>query len=232
MPDVPPPSAPLPAPTREARERVVELLSLHFAEDRLSMEEFERRVTAAYAAPRSADLEALVADLPAPSAAPAATGAATTDVVPAEGKIVAVLSSNERRGHAIVPRHLKVVSVLGNAELDLRRAVFAPGVTEIEVKAVLGNVEITLPAGVRVEMTGQAFLASFGAWTRAPEGDETGADTTLPAPRTPEIVVRLTGRAVLASVEVRAPKRASREELPSWGDWRAWAERVKAERNR
>ena len=50
-----------------------------------------------------------------------------------------------------VPRHLSVRTLLGNVELDLTQAVFAPGVTEIELHAFMGNIEIQLPKNVGVE---------------------------------------------------------------------------------
>lgn len=46
------------------RERAVRLLSDHFAEGRLDAEEFDRRVTAAYAATYVDELRVLFADLP------------------------------------------------------------------------------------------------------------------------------------------------------------------------
>jgi Domain of unknown function (DUF1707) len=51
------------------RERVVELLRAHAAEGRLSADELEERLGAAYAAQTRADLRPLLADLPAASPA-------------------------------------------------------------------------------------------------------------------------------------------------------------------
>ena len=80
---------------------------------------------------------------------------------------------------------------VGSMELDLRRAEFPRGVTEIRVKAVLGNIEIELPDHVRVEHEGHALLAVFSVRGRSPrrESDDTP-------------VVRITGRSILANVEV------------------------------
>ena len=58
----------LPA-TRE-REAVIAQLSAGFADDRLSLEEFESRVSAAYRATTTTDLVALAADLPEMPAVP------------------------------------------------------------------------------------------------------------------------------------------------------------------
>jgi Domain of unknown function (DUF1707) len=52
---------------RRAREAALACLSESFARDELSLDDFERRVDAAYAAGAERELEALVADLGAPS---------------------------------------------------------------------------------------------------------------------------------------------------------------------
>jgi hypothetical protein len=173
------------APTLGARERVVDLLQLRFADDNLSIEDYERRVALAYKAATPAELESLVSDL-APPAGTSVTGGPTV--------IKAILSNNERNGPMQVPRHLQVVSILGNVELDLSDATFAPGVTEIAVSAVFGNVEITVPFGVRVECFGDALFGNFDYKAASIVGYPTAADRT----------VRITGHASFSSVEIGA----------------------------
>lgn len=188
MPDLPikrvVPSAEAVVPLSEARERVVTLLSHHFAAGALTMEEFERRVSSVYGATGSAALDNLIADLPV----------IATSTAPAEGKLSAILSHTARHGTMVVPRHLKLVVFMGNVELDLRDATFAPGVSEIEVSATLGNVEITMPPGVRVECTGNAFLGSFESRLRTTQS--TGAAAAS------DTIVRVLGRATLSSVDI------------------------------
>lgn len=191
MPDLPikrpAPSAEAAVPLSEARERVVAMLSHHFAAGALTMEEFERRVSSVYGASASAALDLLVADLPA-----IATVSGTP--VPAEGKLSAILSNTVRHGTLVVPRHLRIVAALANVELDLRDATFAPGVSEIEVSATMANVEITMPPGVRVECTGSAFLGSFESRRRSIQSSGAAA--------TSDTIVRVLGRATLSSVEI------------------------------
>lgn len=170
-------------PALSARERVVDLLQLRFADDSLSKDEFERRVAVAYQVRTLGELDALVADL-----APATLVA----VVPESGRIVTILSNNERNGAMPVPRRLEIVSILGNVELDLTDATFGSGVTEIEISAVFGNVEITVPFGIRVESAGNAFLGNF----------EYEAANIAGYPSDAERVVRITGHAVFSSVEI------------------------------
>jgi hypothetical protein len=186
-----PPSAPATAalarasaiPSLDARESVVELLQRRFTDDSLSLDEFERRAAVAYQAKTVAELDALVSDL-----APAET----IVTVPENGRIITVLSNNERAGAMAVPRHLEIVSIFGNVEMDLTHATFGAGVTDLNVSAVFGNVEITVPSGVRVECEGSAFMGNFDC------------ESTKPAAYTndEERVVRIMGHAVFSSVEV------------------------------
>ena len=169
-----------PPPTQAMRDRVVELLTQHYANDGIQLDEFERRTTAVFAATSADELHALVADVAPP---------ASLATVPDHARISAMFSSNEQQSAMAVARYLEIVAFLGNAELDLRDASFVDGVTTIEIRATLANVELTLPADVRVEMAGAAFLGSFTSF--AP---------TAPASTTR--VVRIVGRSVLANVEL------------------------------
>jgi hypothetical protein len=173
-----------PVPIQAAREHAVALLTHHFAAGTLSMEEFEHRVGVVYATSDQRALHQLVADLPS---------IAASEPVPAEGRLSAVLSHTARHGAMVVPRHLIVRVFMGNVELDLRDATFAPGVSEIEVSSTMGSVEITVPAGVRVECTGSALLGSFESRLRDPDSAGSASSGTI---------VRVTGRATLSSVDI------------------------------
>jgi hypothetical protein len=172
-----------PPPSHDARERVVAQLSSHFAEDRLTLPELERRVHIAYATQSTTELEQLLTDL-----APYDPVHGDVSSYPAHGSIRTILSSSERGGPIFVPRKLEVHTVLGSTQLDLTRASFAPGVTEIEVNVVLGNVEISLPPDVQVSSEGSPFVGSFALKSGAYTGKS-------------ECIVRITGHAVLSNVE-------------------------------
>src|ERR1700730_1618246 len=109
------------------------------------------------------------------------------------GGVVSFLSSNERQGRWELPRHFRALAVLGNVELDLRDAVIGIGVSFIEVVAVMGNIEITVPPDVAVESDGDSLLESFVVKYK-------NSVSALAANglRT----VRITGTAYAASVEI------------------------------
>jgi hypothetical protein len=207
MPDTPLPTVPPSAGNRRTavsdadRERVATVLSTRFADDVISLDEFESRVARVYRATTRAELDALVADLEI--ALPAAMSAnaqliPAADTVPAHDRRFAVLANLAHHSMAAMPRRLDVSAVLGNVELDLRDATYGSGESELHLRAVLGNITITLPAGAVVEQRASSILASIEC---QPSPTRTG--------RTRGPIVRLTGHAVLGSVEIRFAERGS-----------------------
>lgn len=143
--------------TPAGRDRAIALLQDHYARSHLEVAEYERRVELAERATTDAALTALFADLPAlpsPPGSETSSGRVTSTVS-------ALLGATSRRGRWRVPSLVKVRAVLGSIELDLSEAEIASGETVIEVTAILGNVVVTVPEGLAVDMEGSAILGSF-----------------------------------------------------------------------
>jgi hypothetical protein len=180
-----------PLPSGAERDRTIQLLSTAFADDVLTMDEFEQRAELVYRASTSADLQHLVADLKPMVGNSESGGSTSVSAFPEMALIRTVFGNIERGGSAKVPRQLRLRTLFGNTELDYSRAEFAAGVTEIDVRCTFGNIEITVPRGVHVEMACGAVLASVTSHAR----DDRSADGA-------RTVVRLIGRAVFGNVEV------------------------------
>ncbi|MEO7217281.1 MAG: DUF1707 domain-containing protein [Gemmatimonadaceae bacterium] len=178
------------------RQSVVDLLQARFADDSLSLEEYERRVAAAYQVRTVSDLDALVADL-------------TNQVsrgVPDHDRIVTILSNNERSNSTPVARRLEILCVMGNVELDLSSSIFGPGLTEIDISSTLGNVDITVPLGIRVESSGGAIVGTF----------DCKVPNVVERYHADESVIRISGRSLLSSVQIgAAPSRYPAASLQS-----------------
>jgi hypothetical protein len=136
------------------REATVQRLQTAGAEGRLTVEELTERIDAAYRAQTRAELEPLVADLPAAPATAAATPPART----MSSFVLGILGSGDRKGRWRVPSKLTVVNVMGGADLDLCDAVFDEPQVEITVWSLMGGSDIVVPEGVHVELGGFALM--------------------------------------------------------------------------
>ena len=136
------------------RDATVHRLQTAFAEGRLTDQEFDDRMRTALAARTHADLAALMEDLPAVSAPGTAPVPATTGG-PAPGRYaLAYKNSMRHAGRWRVPGTFRAVVYKGSGVIDLRAAELTEAVTTIVVIAYKSNVEVVVPPGIRVEVSG------------------------------------------------------------------------------
>ena len=137
------------------RDRTVASLREHLVHGRLSLEEFTHRMGAAYAATTSAELAALERDLPAASANE-----------PERRRrrgvrfLFSIFGSTRRGGSLRVRGTVLCVAVFGSVTLDLRGALLAGDTVNILAATAFGSVDVIVPKGVEVDLTG---LAVFGS---------------------------------------------------------------------
>jgi Domain of unknown function (DUF1707)/Cell wall-active antibiotics response 4TMS YvqF len=133
------------------REVVVTRLREAGGEGRLTVEELADRVERADLARTAAELDTLTADLPA---------SRETAAVPRKqrGWVVAVMGGAERKGRWRPSRSTNVVAVMGGASLDLRDAEIEDGQIEITAVSIMGGIEVIVPEGVEVELSGFALM--------------------------------------------------------------------------
>jgi len=191
MSDTPRPPATV---TGERREQTIQALVASFAQDRLTLDELERRLDIAHRTADRAELDSLLADLPAQDSA--TTPAPRETALPGEVRdnqfLVAIMGGVEKTGRWTPARRTTVLCFMGGAELDLREAVLPPGEIEISIFTIWGGVEIIVPPDVEVDVSGVAIMGAF----EQPRG------TVRPRPGS--TVVRVTGFALMAGVEVYA----------------------------
>ncbi len=151
-----------------ARERVVQDLADHFAQDRLTVNEYERRVELVYRAASADALRDLTKDLvPSPPVRVAqapVTGTAEASVPARSSRaknFFALMSGVVRRGNWTVPSRIRAIAWMGGIGLDLREANLSGPVTDIYVFAMMGGVEIIVPPDVRLESDGFAIMGGF-----------------------------------------------------------------------
>jgi hypothetical protein len=186
----------------QARRGAIRLLCEAQARELLTLEDFEDRLERLKHAPNEATLQAIVADLADaspfpvpyhPPPAPALSPAEPAPVEPAEYlRLASVFASTKRAGTWTVPLQLEALVLVGEITLDLRDAVFGADVLDIELNATLGSFKLIVPAGTQVENEVEETLSSSEYSTRSARGARPNG-----------LLVRLRGRALLASVEVK-----------------------------
>ena len=150
------------------RDAAVGRLSAATGDGRLTLEEFSQRMDLATTARTRADLDRLVADLPADAATagPAVPGGASGP----PSLHVAPIGGLKIRGPWRMGRHVIVISLVGGAQLDLSQAQLAAPQVMLTKVSLVGGVRITVPPGIRVEASGFSLLGG----TRIDAGPEPG----------------------------------------------------------
>lgn len=190
--------ASVPVPLEQTRQSVIVQLTEHFAADNLSVDALEERLDGAHRAATLEELRALVSDLPVVAAGAAHVATPRTYVSPSTGAhvaerqfIVGIMGGAERKGVWTPAKETFVVALMGGVELDFREARMPPGVTEVNIFAIMGGAEIIVPPGVVVDLNGFALMGGFGQVGYAPP------PTHPDAP-----VLRISGFAMMGGVDV------------------------------
>jgi hypothetical protein len=170
------------------RERTAETLRDAMGEGRLSVEELEERLRAAYTAPTVRELELLISDVTPPAAAGGtvvssarAGGLSVREGPGGDRWVVSIMSGHERRGRWRIAGRCTVLNIMGGSEIDLNDVELSESVTELNVYSVLGGGEVRVPDGVSVEVSNVAIMA----------GNDVRLGDEVVAPGGPVIRIRL-----------------------------------------
>ena len=176
----------------EARKNAaIDRLTERFARDELPMDEYERLVADINRVSSLRELSVAEEIAAGRSAAPAASGAPFLSEDQVQS-CSAILSERVHRGNWLRKPNVAAATVLASQIFDFSDTELPPGPTTLEVLAVLGSVEIYVPADLCVRMEAVPILgsATVGRGLDAAE-----------RPGKPVLVV--TGNAILGSIEVK-----------------------------
>jgi hypothetical protein len=169
------------------REHAATALREHLAQGRLTLDELAERLDRTYAARTRGELDAISADLPVERrAAPPAKRA--------RRYLVAIMSGVERSRRWRLAARTTVLAIMGGAHLDLRGAEIDGPEATISCFAFMGGVDIVVPEGTDVEVSGFGLMGGVA--------DEVRGE---PRPGMPSLHVR--AFAVMGGVAVRSAKR-------------------------
>ncbi len=138
------------------RIQVAQLLSEAAAHGRLTIDEYEARLTKAYAARSYDQLDRLTYDLPEAMEYRRGKSRPAPSTM-----LLAILSGFERRGRWYVPGRMTTFTLFGGGVLDLRYADFTSADVEIHAYSILGGQTILLPPEVSVEIQGHGVMGGF-----------------------------------------------------------------------
>jgi Domain of unknown function (DUF1707)/Cell wall-active antibiotics response 4TMS YvqF len=178
------------------RERVAEVLRDAAGQGRITMDELDERLGAAYAAKTYADLEIVTRDLPTPHPVTPpvwSAGGFSPDRIggsPGVRFSVAIMSAARRAGPWVVPPTYVSFALMGGVQLDLRHARFSGPEATIHAYALMGGIEIIVPEDIGVDVAGIGFMGGF---------DHSASGPGIPgAPR-----LKVIGFALMGGVDVK-----------------------------
>ena len=171
------------------RQRMVEVLRSHCTDGRLTLDEFSDRVGLVFEARTRADLELVTADLPAASQSEARPSADSRRKP--VGSAVAIFSGHRQTGVWRPNETMGAFAMMGSVDLDLRHAEIEHPVIQINATAIMGSIEVIVPDGVDVELTGFNLMGS----------KESRVDDSPRRPGAP--LIRVNAFALMGSVLVR-----------------------------
>src|SRR6185437_9667240 len=155
----------------------------HAVAGRLTLEELADRVGNALTATTRGELDAVLADLPAVTEPPAEDD---------PSRVLALFGDVNRSGRWRLGRRVRALGLFGGVRLDLRGAEVTGEEISVEVDALCGAVDVVVPHGVVLDMSGYAL---FGAQN---------ADAGAERPPTGAPVVHLRARARRSAVSPSA----------------------------
>ena len=140
------------------RERAVHALREHLVEGRLTLDEFAQRVETAIRAGTVGELSTTAEALPA---------ARTPAGRRRPSRITAGLFAHVvRRGRLRLPKRSFVLSGFSDVDLDLRDAEITSGRTSITALVLFGNVDVYVPEGIAVDVSGVTVFGHRREWGR------------------------------------------------------------------
>ena len=164
------------------REAAAARLNEAVSDGRLTLGEFSERLDRAYAARTRGELAPLTADLPA------------LDPVRGPGRLrrvmLGIFWDSRRAGPQPLEDEITAIALLGDVVIDLHEAkATSQGIT-IRAYALLNDVDVIVPEGVAVELSGVAVI-----------GDHRNLARPVPA-GTGRFAVKIHGHAVLGDIQI------------------------------
>lgn len=166
------------------------LLETAFADGRLSMAEFEMRMSELMKAKSHRDVQLLIFDLH--SSSPEMLTPRTF-----VEKSRAIFSGIEQKGSFRLAPHLEMSAIFGGYVLDLSKAELSTRHSIIDIRAIFGGVQIIAPKGVRILVKG---FPIFGGISNQTSEDYLDKDAPI---------IEINARCIFGGVDIAYPREKS-----------------------
>lgn len=170
----------------------------------LTLDEFDERTAAVWAAKYVSDLEPLTNDLVPAVGTPQAAQRAAAERHPTANERVtgggdsagafAIWGGFDRKGVWTIPSRFTAVAVMGGGDVDLRYANLGSHEVVITAVAIMGGIDIVVPDDVIVRVKGIGIMGAFE------DGRKWGGRPAQPASDAPVIIVQ--GAAIMGGISV------------------------------
>ena len=173
------------------RIQVAQLLSEAASNGRLTLAQYEDRLSKTYAADTYYQLQRLTNDLPEAMEFRRGTSRPAPSTM-----LLAILSGFDRSGRWNVPGRMTTFTLFGGGVVDLRYADFTASDVEIHVYSIFGGQTFLLPPEVNVDIKGRGVIGGFDSTVEG--AGSPGAPT-----------VRIKGFSLLGGVGIKRRKRTA-----------------------
>ncbi|CAH9066696.1 hypothetical protein PSECIP111951_03865 [Pseudoalteromonas holothuriae] len=203
-------------PVESVREEVIDQLILNYSHGEISADAFERRLDKAYSLSEPEQLQALAADLPLQSdpryhsekQARMQPKFTASEQHPDTLNITSILSSDQRTGEWIVPKHIHLNNYFSGIELDFRNAIFTHPEVTIEVNCIFGSDEIIVPENIDVITNTTNILGQVS-------NNRAGLSSNTYNTQRPKLYIQ--GKVILGSVDISV-KKTMQEKVRQFAD--------------
>ena len=91
-------------------------------------------------------------------------------------------------------KYTNIITFMGGVDLDFTEAMMSPGLTEINVFCMMGGIDIYVPKGLNVEVTGFPIMGGFD--------NHTGGETYKGGP-----VLKIRALVIMGGIDIKEKKK-------------------------
>lgn len=144
----------------EFRDKIIRRLETAYADNKLELEEYERRLELAYKAEFMEDLEVLVHDFP--TLQQTMDRGIDQDISEADDIAKVALIGDQHLGpENFYKGRIQTLSILGDINIDIRRFRNCQDPIRIKIHSFIGDIRIIIPRGMKVKNRLKSFLGDY-----------------------------------------------------------------------